>query len=461
MPACPPAFYTSSNYRRSPAAAFVRSFVRQSLHARQFPSAQELQRSTASGRNMRNLVGHSRFMHCGHRIAPADNRRRARRRSSRNRFGNLECPPGERRHFKDAHRPVPHNRFGLRDFRLVRLDRFRPDIQAHLIRGRRAGIHNSRRSARLKLWSDHMVDRQQKLEILPLCVRQDLLRQVKLVILHQRLADRHTPRFEKRVRHPSPDQHRIGDPHQVFDNFNLVAHLRATQDRHERPRWVAHSFPDVDKLLFHQQPGRRLTHEFRDAHNRSMRAVSRPERVRNKHTIAQGRQLFRERFIVLLFFRVEAHIFEARTSPSLSALLLASASAPTQSAANATALPSNSSSFFAAGFSEYFASGPPFGLPRWDASTNRPSFSIASFSVGSVSRMRVSSVTTPSFRGTLKSTRMKTRFPRKSSSLIVSLFMMHPLSAMNFLRCRPAFYLTSQRNGQGGGFVNKALVKLR
>src|SRR5712671_6558888 len=47
---------------------------------------------------------------------------------------------------------------------------------------------------------------------------------------------------------------------------------------------------------------------------------------------------------------------------------------------------------------------------------------MASRSVGSVSRTRVSSLTTPSLSGTLKSTRMNTRLPRKSTSLIVSLF---------------------------------------
>src|SRR5579863_2417841 len=110
------------------------------------------------------------------------------------------------------------------------------------------------------------------------------------------------------------------------------------------------------------------------------------------------------------------------TSPSISALLCASTPGPTQSSPNATGLPSNSSNFFAAGCSEYFGSGPPFGRPRCEASTSRPPFSMASFNVGSVSRIRVSSVTTPSFNGTLKSTRIKTRFPRKSKSLIVSLF---------------------------------------
>src|SRR6266436_734471 len=110
-----------------------------------------------------------------------------------------------------------------------------------------------------------------------------------------------------------------------------------------------------------------------------------------------------------------------RTSPSTSALLCDSTPGPTQSNADATGRPSNSSNFFAAGCSEYFDSGPPLGRPRCEASTSLPPFSMASFNVGSVSRMRVSSVTKPSFSGTLKSTRMKTRLPRKSRSLIVSL----------------------------------------
>src|SRR5579884_1750437 len=114
------------------------------------------------------------------------------------------------------------------------------------------------------------------------------------------------------------------------------------------------------------------------------------------------------------------------TSPSRRALLCASASGPTQSPENATGFSSNSWSFFATGFSEYLGSGPPFGRPRCEARTSRPPFCIARRNVGRVSRMRVSSVTTPSFKGTLKSARMKTRLPRRSKSSIVSLFIEFP-----------------------------------
>ena len=78
-----------------------------------------------------------------------------------------------------------------------------------------------------------------------------------------------------------------------------------------------------------------------------------------------------------------------------SARLFASASAPTQSAANSTGAPSKSASFAATGRKLYFGSGLPFGRPRCEASTSRAPRSRASFSVGSVSAMRVSSVTLP------------------------------------------------------------------
>src|SRR4030095_14785454 len=46
--------------------------------------------------------------------------------------------------------------------------------------------------------------------------------------------------------------------------------------------------------------------------------------------------------------------------------------------------------------------------------------------VGSAARIRLSSVTLPSCIGTLKSTRMKTRFPLRSMSFTVFLFMIAP-----------------------------------
>src|SRR6266568_1110089 len=83
---------------------------------------------------------------------------------------------------------------------------------------------------------------------------------------------------------------------------------------------------------------------------------------------------------------------------------------------------------------------------------------MASRSVGRVSRMRVSSVTTASLRGTLKSTRMKTRLPSRSRSWMVSLSMIQGAAsderlAEGKLNLRPPFVanhspLSSEFGGQ-------------
>src|SRR4051812_24623689 len=74
----------------------------------------------------------------------------------------------------------------------------------------------------------------------------------------------------------------------------------------------------------------------------------------------------------------------------------------------------------ATGRSVYCGLGFPFGRPRWLASTTVAPASSAYRTVGSDARSRVSSPIFPSFTGTLKSTRMKTRLPLRSTSLIES-----------------------------------------
>ena len=102
-------------------------------------------------------------------------------------------------------------------------------------------------------------------------------------------------------------------------------------------------FAEIGQFLFHQQAGGRLAHELGDAHNRSMRAMRRAKGVADEKPIAERGKLLRKSFVVGFFFGVKAHIFEQQhCRRCASALLFASASAPTQSAANSTGLPSSS-----------------------------------------------------------------------------------------------------------------------
>src|SRR6478672_4507274 len=75
----------------------------------------------------------------------------------------------------------------------------------------------------------------------------------------------------------------------------------------------------------------------------------------------------------------------------------------------------------ATGFSVILGLGLPLGRPRCDARISRAPWRRAYSMVGSVSRMRVSSMTPPSSpMGTLKSTRMKMRCPPSGRSRIES-----------------------------------------
>src|SRR3954467_1525294 len=61
---------------RTPAPpAFPALFIRKRCHTRQHLTAEEFERCAAAGRDVRDAVGDARFLHCGDRIAAADNRR--------------------------------------------------------------------------------------------------------------------------------------------------------------------------------------------------------------------------------------------------------------------------------------------------------------------------------------------------------------------------------------------------
>src|SRR5690606_10636701 len=61
---------------------------------------------------------------------------------------------------------------------------------------------------------------------------------------------------------------------------------------------------------------------------------------------------------------------------------------------------------------------PSFGRPRCDITMTAACCSSAILKVGSAASMRASLVTRPSLTGTLRSSRISTRLPRKSRSLI-------------------------------------------
>ena len=103
-----------------------------------------------------------------------------------------------------------------------------------------------------------------------------------------------------------------------------------------------------------------------------------------------------------------------RTSPGFSACALAVTSAPVTAPANLTSLPSSSAKRTATGASDNSGFASPFGRPRCAAITRLAPLAIKVLIVGSEARMRPSSVILPSFNGTFRSQRRKTRLPATS-----------------------------------------------
>src|SRR5471032_624422 len=99
------------------------------------------------------------------------------------------------------------------------------------------------------------------------------------------------------------------------------------------------------------------------------------------------------------------------TSPFLSARTASSAMAPMQSSAKATGLPIALASGSTRGFSDISGTRLPSGWPKWLSTITLAPLSASSLSVGAARSMRMASVTLPSFIGTLRSTRTRTRLP--------------------------------------------------
>ena len=181
-------------------------------------------------------------------------------------------------------------------------------------------------------------------------------------------------------------------------------------------------FAEVGQLFLHQQARGRLLDELGDADNRSVRAMRGAERIANEQPIAQPGQLLGERFVVLLFLRMEAHVFEQQNAAVPQRLALGlGVFADAITGENDRALKQLRKFLRHRRQRILRVRACPWAVPDATRAPGVAPFRTASRIVGSVSRMRVSSVTTPSFSGTLKSTRMKTRLPFRSRSLMESL----------------------------------------
>ena len=109
-----------------------------------------------------------------------------------------------------------------------------------------------------------------------------------------------------------------------------------------------------------------------------------------------------------------------------------------QSSASRTWHPSSSPRRRATGASECRGSGlPSFGRPRCDITITRAPARAACRNVGTAARSRASLVTSPSLTGTFRSSRMSTRRPARSRSVMARTFTGHVFRRCNRVRRGP------------------------
>ena len=190
------------------------------------------------------------------------------------------------------------------------------------------------------------------------------------------------------------DEHRIGELHQVLDDFDFVGDFCAAENRDERPFGIGNCFAEIGEFLLHEQSCGGLLNEFRDADDGSVSAMRGAECIANEESVAQVRRAGAKIPVVGFFFGMKAHIFEQQYVAIAQALC---SSLPLRRRRNRGRIRRACREVRCSRRRQarelYFGSALPFGRPsatRARVALRDPSRSAA---WASVSRMRVSSVT--------------------------------------------------------------------
>ena len=132
----------------------------------------------------------------------------------------------------------------------------------------------------------------------------------------ERVADGVTLRLQEREGHRPADQDRVGDLQEALDHLDLVAHLGAAEDRHERTVGRLDQLEQRAHLAFQQQPCGPRLHQLRGPHGRGVRAVRGAEGVVDVD-IGERRERRRELRIVLSLARLVTDVLEHQDLPGL------------------------------------------------------------------------------------------------------------------------------------------------
>ena len=225
---------------------------------------------------------------------------------------------------------------------------------------------------------------------------------------------------------------------QVLDDVDLRRHLRPADDGDERALRVAERLAQVVELLLHQVPGRRLGHVLGDAVGGGVGAVGGAEGVVHVD-VGQRGELLGEAGVVAPPRRRGSAGSRAAARRRPAARPPPAWRARRRSRwRTSPRCPAGPTAPWPPGRRLMSGTRLPSGRPRCDIRMTFAPLSFRYLIVGSDSRRRLSLSTTPSFRGTLKSTRTMTRLPRGSRSSMNSFWpVLIPLSSARVLAETP------------------------
>ena len=264
------------------------------------------------------------------------------------------------------------------------------------------------------------------------------------VVLEQRVADLHALRHEEAEAHRAADQDLVGDVEEAVDHPDLVGDLGAAEHDDQRPRRRLDHRAQFDHLALQQQAARSRAGSWRRPRS-GVGAVRGAEGVVD---VDVRRAPASEPASIGSFFVSPGskRVFSSSTifARPEAAGGACSTSAPTTFGACVTSTPSSSERRSPTGASRELRVEPCRPAARGaEARTSAAPRSRSSSSVGSAARIRVSSTTSPSFSGTLKSTRTRTRRPATGASRTLAFEERH-LVAVSDRRRRGSEYLAGE-----------------
>ena len=243
---------------------------------------------------------------------------------------------------------------------------------------------------------------------------------VDLVGLEQRVADVVPLRGQEGEAHPAADEQPVDLGQQRLDHRELVADLRAAEHDDVRALRVAGQ-PAQHRQLVADEVAAVVRQQFGDVVDRGVLAVHGAERVLTNAPPSSSPPVRNSRqranvaplgVVLARLARVEPDVLEQQ---QLAVLQVGRrAAGRSRRRCRARTRPAGRAAGRAGrrpGCSEYCGSGAPFGRPRCAATITRAPWSSSRVSTGSDARIRPSSVTLPSWIGTLRSERTRMRRP--------------------------------------------------